>query len=600
MTTRQLFVDGFTAISDFEISLQTVRKESDDGSDELDENIENTPDQPSDSGNEVANNTPQEVETPSSVGEVDELEPGNQPSPSSPPDSGQPGALDEDEKDEPDGESDSSYGTQPTQSTDQTVVDESGVEQVGDQSPDTPKHSRKRLWISVVVALVLIAVVAVLGVSFYLKDKAMPNSFVAGENVSYMTKPEIINTLENRQKTVKITFVGNEKDKLHLATHADVGLKFDTDKVANEALSLHRTGGILDRIKVWERQSLSLEPRIDSKVLASYIKKEIKSSSSAPVNAKITFDSKIGKFVTQKDKDGSGVLAEKAANALKDSASRGESAKIDVPTQAIPADIQAEALVDDLQTANSYLASDIMISISGTNIRPSQSDKASWLKLKLNDKKHYTTEVREDLIKQYVANVVGPYHQDTKEQISIKDKKTGKTTVLQAGTNGRSVTNQAEITANLTSAFSEKQAYSGEAKIADTKFKNKDLNSFSKWALVILSQQRLTAYEYAKPVKSFTISSGVPQYPSDVGVFKVWYKTAVQTMTGGSLVGGDYYSLPNVHWNTYYNGDEAVHEAYWHNNFGTPMSHGCLNSRLADAKWFYDFAPIGTTVVVLP
>lgn len=549
MTTRQLFVDGFTVINDFNIALQVIQKENDDASDTSRENGENTPNQPTDLGSQPDIDTLPEEQSKRFSGQV---------------------------------------------------IDEADIEQSGGQLPDLPKRSRKKLWIVVIITLVLLVVAIVLGVSFYLKDKAMPNSFVAGENVSYMTRPEIVTTLENKQKTVKITFIGNEKDKLHLATHADVGLKLDMDKVANEALSLHRTGGVLDRLKIWEHQSVSLEPKIDAKVLASYIKKEIKSSSRSPVDAKITFDSKVEKFVVQKDKDGSGILVEKAVNALKDSASRGESVKIAVPTQVIPADIQAEALAGDLQTANSYLASDITIAISGTNIRPSQSEKASWLKLKLNDKKHYTTEIREDLIKQYVANVVVPYHQDTKEQISIKDKKTGKTTVLQAGANGQSVTNQAEITASLTSAFSEKRAYVGEAKVASTKFKNKDLNSFSKWALVILSEQRLTAYEYAKPVKSFTISSGVPQFPSDVGVFKVWHKTAVQTMTGGSLVGGDYYNLPNVHWNTYYNGDEAVHEAYWHNNFGTPMSHGCLNSRLADAKWFYDFAPIGTTVVVLP
>ena len=41
---------------------------------------------------------------------------------------------------------------------------------------------------------------------------------------------------------------------------------------------------------------------------------------------------------------------------------------------------------------------------------------------------------------------------------------------------------------------------------------------------------------------------------------------------------------------------EALHGAYWHNNFGTPMSHGCVNLPLDFATWLFDWAPLGTLV----
>jgi lipoprotein-anchoring transpeptidase ErfK/SrfK len=41
----------------------------------------------------------------------------------------------------------------------------------------------------------------------------------------------------------------------------------------------------------------------------------------------------------------------------------------------------------------------------------------------------------------------------------------------------------------------------------------------------------------------------------------------------------------------------AIHGTYWHNNFGRPMSHGCVNMRTGDAAWVYNWAPIGTPVV---
>ena len=59
-------------------------------------------------------------------------------------------------------------------------------------------------------------------------------------------------------------------------------------------------------------------------------------------------------------------------------------------------------------------------------------------------------------------------------------------------------------------------------------------------------------------------------------------------MAGGS--GADAYNLPNVPYVMYFYQDYGLHGAYWHNNFGHPMSHGCINERITDAKALYDWA----------
>jgi len=48
----------------------------------------------------------------------------------------------------------------------------------------------------------------------------------------------------------------------------------------------------------------------------------------------------------------------------------------------------------------------------------------------------------------------------------------------------------------------------------------------------------------------------------------------------------------------FYSGNYALHGAYWHNRFGTPVSHGCVNLRVSQARWLYNWAPVGTRVVV--
>ncbi len=58
------------------------------------------------------------------------------------------------------------------------------------------------------------------------------------------------------------------------------------------------------------------------------------------------------------------------------------------------------------------------------------------------------------------------------------------------------------------------------------------------------------------------------------------------------------YYTPNVPNISYFDGDEALHGAYWHHNFGHRMSHGCVNMPLDAAALVYDWAPIGTEVWV--
>jgi LysM repeat protein len=111
-----------------------------------------------------------------------------------------------------------------------------------------------------------------------------------------------------------------------------------------------------------------------------------------------------------------------------------------------------------------------------------------------------------------------------------------------------------------------------------------------KWIRVDLSTQRLTAYVGATAQQTFVISSGTAKTPTVTGTFRIWAKLTEQDMKGGSRFAGTDYDLPDVPWVQYFHQDYAFHGAYWHNNFGTPMSNGCINMRIADAKWLFDWA----------
>lgn len=111
-----------------------------------------------------------------------------------------------------------------------------------------------------------------------------------------------------------------------------------------------------------------------------------------------------------------------------------------------------------------------------------------------------------------------------------------------------------------------------------------------RWFDVDLSDQRMYAYEGDTLVRTFVVSTGTWQTPTLKGRFKVWIKLKSAPMSGPG------YYLPNVPHIMYYDGDYGIHGAYWHNNFGVPMSHGCINLNLTDAEWAYNFASVGTVV----
>jgi lipoprotein-anchoring transpeptidase ErfK/SrfK len=117
-------------------------------------------------------------------------------------------------------------------------------------------------------------------------------------------------------------------------------------------------------------------------------------------------------------------------------------------------------------------------------------------------------------------------------------------------------------------------------------------NGGARWIDVDLSQQRTYAYEGDTVVNSFVVSTGTWQTPTVTGKFKVWIKVRSQAMSGPG------YYLPDVPYVMYFFKDYGLHGTYWHNNFGTPMSHGCVNLTIPDAEWLYNFASVGTVVNV--
>lgn len=134
------------------------------------------------------------------------------------------------------------------------------------------------------------------------------------------------------------------------------------------------------------------------------------------------------------------------------------------------------------------------------------------------------------------------------------------------------------------------------SEVAPTNTGNSQFPSEYRWIDVDLTNQSLTAYENGLPVYSTLVSSGLWDTPTVTGQYRIYLRLKSQDMNGYNI-GYDYF-IPDVPYVMYFTGNYALHGAYWHNDFGKPRSHGCVNLSVPDAEWLFNFSQTGTLVNV--
>jgi len=116
--------------------------------------------------------------------------------------------------------------------------------------------------------------------------------------------------------------------------------------------------------------------------------------------------------------------------------------------------------------------------------------------------------------------------------------------------------------------------------------------SNQRWIEINRTTQRLIAWKGHKPVYAVLVSTGKATTPTPTGVFAIQSRHRYARMQGAD------YDVPDVPYTQYYDGNYAIHGAYWHRRFGTPVSHGCVNVAVNHARWLFDWTTINTPVVV--
>ncbi len=110
-----------------------------------------------------------------------------------------------------------------------------------------------------------------------------------------------------------------------------------------------------------------------------------------------------------------------------------------------------------------------------------------------------------------------------------------------------------------------------------------------RWFAIDLYEQTLVAYEGDRMAFATLISSGLPQWSTNEGLFKV-YERYEATRMSGAVGQPDFYYIEEVPYVMYFDDEIGLHGTYWHDRFGYRQSHGCVNLSIMDAWWIYDFS----------
>jgi lipoprotein-anchoring transpeptidase ErfK/SrfK len=174
-----------------------------------------------------------------------------------------------------------------------------------------------------------------------------------------------------------------------------------------------------------------------------------------------------------------------------------------------------------------------------------------------------------------------------------------KARMVREGVEGLAIANRAALATDIEQSMLANKNMKITPEYETTPFDTEEIDdSYGKWIETDLSKQTTYLWYGNKKLKTYRVSTGKAVTPTIPGTFNIQLKRSLHDMKGYDPVRKKKYTQPDVRWILYYDGAYAYHAAYWHNVFGTPASHGCINMRTPEAEYTYNFAPVGTLTII--
>lgn len=128
-----------------------------------------------------------------------------------------------------------------------------------------------------------------------------------------------------------------------------------------------------------------------------------------------------------------------------------------------------------------------------------------------------------------------------------------------------------------------------------------DAPTWGQWLDINLTQQLMTAYDGTSPLRTIVVTTGMAGWETPPGYYTILSRVANETMTSGAIGAENFYRLDDVLFTQYFTDfGHALHFAWWRTKetIGRPGSHGCINMLLDDSRYLWDWATIGTPILI--
>lgn len=428
------------------------------------------------------------------------------------------------------------------------------------------------------------------------QGKILPKVMIAGLKVGGKTPLEAQAILSAKTKELndqgpKISYNDQTlKPKLD-----QMGITFNLEEMVQEAANYGRKGTLEEKIKAnfnlfTKGYTLEIKPVINEEKFDAFLGSLATVVEKEPVNASLAVQN--GQVLLSPSQKGRGLDKDKLKTDLTNLINSGQtSGQITLVTSDLEPKIGEEGTADAKTQAEKLMnAAPITVTFENSSWTVDRAEIGSWIKFSENSD-NLAVSTHPNAFVNWVAGQV---------EIAAEDREIeeGTGTVLKEGQDGRGV-DSSLLLAQIREALNQGQPGTFALATFAIPRGQKTINPHAqpgrfagRYIDINLSEQTLYAFEGPTLVRQFLVSTGRSGYATPTGEYSVWGKTRSQTMDGPG------YYLPNVQWISWFNGEIAIHGTYWHNNFGTPMSHGCINASEGDAEWVYNWDDIGTPVYV--
>jgi hypothetical protein len=188
---------------------------------------------------------------------------------------------------------------------------------------------------------------------------------------------------------------------------------------------------------------------------------------------------------------------------------------------------------------------------------------------------------------------------DSEDAVKVTPPKPKDARVVRPGEAGLAITNRKGLAAQIEKNMLEGKNITLSPEYETLPYGTEEIGpDFGKWVETDLTKQRTYLWDGNKKIKTYVVSTGKNVTPTITGTYKIYMKRDHHDMKGYDPIKEKDYVQPDVRYISYFEGAYAYHAAYWHNAFGTQVSHGCINMRTPEAKFLYEWAPVGTTCII--